>query len=353
MRRAQTATEYLVIIVLVIILALTVLSILGGIPGLSGSPSSGINDAKLATANVGVVAYSISDAGATVFLRNNLADTISVDAITIDGEVCTPFTPITLVRGQEIEVFCESILEVVDDEYAVSIAIDYTNKKTTAQYSQDDPEYILANKFVTGDIVVGDVSPVASNESCFGFTAGTITSYDHGTCGLDPVIPSTIGEENVTTIGEYSFEVDPITSVYIPDSVTRIERDSFRNTQLTSVRIGNSVTTINSNAFRNTQLTSVAIPDSVTSMEGFVFLGSYSISELTIGTGLTTLNGYQFDNANLTSVYVPDNILSISTYVFSGNPITNLSLKTGTVIQPSTFPPAGCTVENGCLVWRP
>ena len=146
MRRAQTATEYLVIIILVIILALTVLSILGGIPGLSGSPSSGINDAKLATANVGVVAYSISDAGATVFLRNNLADTISVDAITIDGEVCTPFTPITLVRGQEIEVFCESILEVVDDEYAVSIAIDYTNKKTTAEYSQDDPEYILAAK---------------------------------------------------------------------------------------------------------------------------------------------------------------------------------------------------------------
>ena len=105
MRRAQTATEYLVIIAVVIILALTVLSILGGIPGISDSPSGGVNDAILATANVGIVAYSISDYGATVFLRNNLGDAIRVDSITLDGVSCIPFTPVTVLAGKEIEVF--------------------------------------------------------------------------------------------------------------------------------------------------------------------------------------------------------------------------------------------------------
>ena len=147
MRRAQTATEYLVIIAVVIIIALIVINVLGGVPSIGGSSSSKINDLRLANADVGVVAYSISEDGATIFLRNNLADTILINNITIGGEVCTPFTPVTLLPGQEVEVFCESILEVVDESYSVPIVIDYTNSKTTARYSQDDPEYILSNKF--------------------------------------------------------------------------------------------------------------------------------------------------------------------------------------------------------------
>ena len=88
---------------------------------------------------------------------------------------------------------------------------------------------------------------------------------------------------SVTTIGNYTFWNNQLTSVTIPDSVTSIGSYAFSYNQLTSVTIPNSVTTIGNYAFQYNQLTSVTIPNSVTS------IGSYAFS---YNSNLATVNCY-------------------------------------------------------------
>ena len=98
---------------------------------------------------------------------------------------------------------------------------------------------------------------------------GTITITSYTGPGRDVVIPSTINDYPVTSIGEEAFQDDfNLTNVTIPDSVTSIGASAFSGcSYLTSVTIGNSVTSIGARAFSScSRLTSVTIPDSVTSI---------------------------------------------------------------------------------------
>jgi hypothetical protein len=96
-------------------------------------------------------------------------------------------------------------------------------------------------------------------------TTCTITNYTG--LGGDVTIPDTLGELQVTTIGDDVFKgCSNLTSVIIPNSANRISGGAFQNcTGLTSVTIGNSVTTIWNFAFDGcSSLTSITIPTSVT-----------------------------------------------------------------------------------------
>jgi len=112
----------------------------------------------------------------------------------------------------------------------------------------------------------------------------------------------TTGTTGITSIGEYAFSNNDLTSVVIPDSVTSIGRSAFNNNNnLTSVVISDSVTSIGEYTFYNNNLTSVVIPDSVTS----------------IGVGA-------FYKNNLTSVVIPDSVTSIGNNAFKGSQATDL-----------------------------
>jgi hypothetical protein len=105
---------------------------------------------------------------------------------------------------------------------------------------------------------------------------------------------------SVTSIGDYAFGSNPLTSVTIPDSVTTIGSSAFRDNQLTSVTIGNSVTSIGIAAFFDNQLTSVTIPNSVTSVGGGVFYNNESLSSVDCYTTQTAFGGL-FTFANTAS----------------------------------------------------
>ena len=77
------------------------------------------------------------------------------------------------------------------------------------------------------------------------------------TCPAELVIPGTLGGYSVTSIGEYAFRENALTSVTIPDSVTSIGEYAFEDNALTSVTIPDSVTSIGGGAFADNALTTV------------------------------------------------------------------------------------------------
>ena len=107
------------------------------------------------------------------------------------------------------------------------------------------------------------VCGIITADACFTFNSGTgaITDYDDN-CEKNVIIPATIGGVAVTSIGDFAFKDNNLTSVTIPNSVTSIGVGAFSQNGLTGVTIGNSVTNIGQDAFykdstSNSNLTSI------------------------------------------------------------------------------------------------
>ncbi len=134
-------------------------------------------------------------------------------------------------------------------------------------------------------------------EGNFTLVSGAITLYNGSTGGSDPVIPTTIGGNTVTAIGNWSFyQIQPtrLTSVIIPSSVNSIGDYAFDDNNLTSVTIPNMVSSIGFSAFYSNELTSVTIPNSVTNIGAFAF-GSNNLISVTIPDNIV-IGDYAFDN---------------------------------------------------------
>ena len=105
----------------------------------------------------------------------------------------------------------------------------------------------------------------------YGFTytqsggEATITGCET-TCPTTLNIPAVLGGYFVTTIGDFAFDADSLTTVTIPSTVTTIGTAAFGRNALTTVTIPSSVTSIGNNAFSSNFLTSVTIGSSVTSI---------------------------------------------------------------------------------------
>ena len=112
------------------------------------------------------------------------------------------------------------------------------------------------------------------------------------TCPATLVIPDTLGGNSVTTIGDYAFYNNFLTSVTIGSSVTSIGDSVFHNNALTSVTIGSSVTSIGDAAFENNLLTSVTFLGNAPTEGDEVFDGNVGLTFVTrsstaTGWGLT------------------------------------------------------------------
>ena len=137
-------------------------------------------------------------------------------------------------------------------------------------------------------------------------TAITITGSNPKATGV-LIIPSTINNLPVTSIGNYAFAgCSGLTSVTIPDSVTSIGEGAFNGcTGLTSVTIGNSLTSIGYAAFNGcTGLTSVTLPDSLTSIGESAFNGCTGLTSVRFMGNAPTFGTNVFSEAgNNVTVY--------------------------------------------------
>jgi len=204
----------------------------------------------------------------------------------------------------------------------------------------DNQNYMQGETFSAKIDITGEAVEYTP-ESCFTFdeSTGTITAYDAATCGPDLVIPKTINETTVTSLGKRTGEGDrtyylsgsgaevKLTSVIIPDTVTKI-KNSFNYNSLTHVTIPESVTEIEE-SFSNNNITSVFIPESVTTYDLYdnltfagnpikVFVmpssfveGSIMMAEnIIIMEGITKLDTIRVNSA--TSIEIPSSVTTIN-----------------------------------------
>ena len=146
-----------------------------------------------------------------------------------------------------------------------------------------------------------------------------------GTCLTTLVIPGTLGGYSVTSIGDYAFPSNSLTTVTIPNSVTSIGYAAFYTNALTTVTIPNSVTTIGDYAFASNALTTVTIPNSVTVIDEGAFANNL-LTTVTIPNSVTTIGDYAFEENLLTSVTIPNSVTSIGRQAFRLNALTTVTI---------------------------
>ncbi len=191
----------------------------------------------------------------------------------------------------------------------------------------------------------------------FDKSTGTITRYT-GT-GVDLEIPATLGEVNVTSIGNNAFsECTSLASVTIPEGVTSIGAFAFNKcTSLASVTIPSSIRNIGRDAFQEcANLKSLNI-DSVESwcaaaISGHPFAkskgGRLSVqgvetTSLVIPKGVESIGTFAFSNCiGLTSVTISEDVTSIGSSAFAG------CIKLASVTIPSRVTGIGNQTFSNC-----
>jgi len=166
--------------------------------------------------------------------------------------------------------------------------------KKAGTYTRPDTEW--SSKWTRQTTLVQNASGFKTNGK------GTITDYTGKETVI--VIPSKIGNETITAIGDWAFYNNKLTSVTIPNSVEYIGVYAFA---------GNFDSEYNPTEDGN-RLTSVIIPDSV-----------------------ITIGGYAFYSNKLTSVNIPDNVLSIGVGAFENNKLTSVTIGNIRFISTDAF----------------
>ena len=123
--RAQTATEYIIIIAVVIVIALVAAVVLGVFPGIGGEVDNKAEEYELTTNPVSIDGIGATDDETRLILRNNFVRNIDVNDLSIEGKSCsTTNLPRTLKVGQKSLISCTNInSSLVQDGFTPSVSV--------------------------------------------------------------------------------------------------------------------------------------------------------------------------------------------------------------------------------------
>lgn len=141
-RRAQTATEYLIILAVVIIIALIVVVTMGGIPGIGGGASDNVQEQRMSSQPIGISSWTHDSLKTSFTLRNNRIDGVEIDSVYIDGEKCTfPQASYVLSLGESQRMDCYGVRNSnIDTRYELPMIVIYKDVSTGVVYNQSDVE---------------------------------------------------------------------------------------------------------------------------------------------------------------------------------------------------------------------
>lgn len=158
------------------------------------------------------------------------------------------------------------------------------------------------------------------------------------------IVPSTLGDDNVISIGSDAFSGKSIINyvklsegitfieddafykcrqllaIDLPDSLTKIEYNAFGHcSQLESLTIPKNVQLVGVCAFSDcTSLKSITLPDSLQEIGGSAFYKCTSLETIKLPRDLRTLGHAAFSGCKaLTEIHIPENVKTISSETFS------------------------------------
>ncbi|MBW2971176.1 class III signal peptide-containing protein [Candidatus Woesearchaeota archaeon] len=151
-KKAQTATEYLIILAVVIIIALIVVGVMGGIPGIGGGAGARTSASYWATTDVAFTSYSvISDTSATnpgqvtLVVRNNQENSVEITSILLGtAEMIAAGSSITLNPGQSI-THTGNALVACSTSYSFPVTIVYTDNVLSQSFSFTGDQNLMGN----------------------------------------------------------------------------------------------------------------------------------------------------------------------------------------------------------------
>ena len=197
------------------------------------------------------------------------------------------------------------------------------------------------SSMTVGSTTLTEQTPTVSN-SCFAMSGSTVTDYyqaspivarDNGIlCGRNVAI-----QNGVTSIGDYAFSSNQLTSVTIPSTVASIGDFAFNANRLTSVSVPSGVMSIGFAAFMMNDLTNVDLSAGLVNI-GMSAFQMNKISSVTIPASVTSLGAYAFATNQLTSVVIPGGIAILDGSVFAMNQLTSVTISSGvTRINSAAF----------------
>ncbi len=144
-RKAQGATEYLIMLAIVIIIALIAIAVMGGIPSIGSGGKQRANNAYWESAQIGITSHSIAEDGtgddAFLVIRNNFQDSIKITAITFlddSGNEELDISETTLTAGDETAITDDDVGDVCGDaatSYALKVSIAYDHLASGTNYT--------------------------------------------------------------------------------------------------------------------------------------------------------------------------------------------------------------------------
>ncbi|QQS27014.1 leucine-rich repeat protein [bacterium] len=268
---------------------------------------------------------SVTSIGDSAFEENQLTSVTMGSSVTIIGNYAFGWNQLTSVT------IPNSVTSIGDSAFEENQLTSVTIEGNITTAGSNVFRYNPIQTFTYGldTYSPSDLTPIIDN--CYTFDGvNAITSFnkadiatirDHSNACLNPNvnIPSSIGGNAITTIGNSALSSSGLTSLTIGNSVTSINDSAFANNQLTSVTIPNSVTSIGDAAFSYSQIADVAIPDSVTSLSPYAFMIQ------TKPGGTSYIDFWNSDQSPQNGQYFLDSVIYTNIYA-SSSQVTALSL---------------------------
>ena len=377
-KRAQGTIEYLVILAVIVIVALIVVTLLVNSADSVGSISSASSKMTSLSGSIGITSAVVdSDGNFYVTVLNSSGENVTIARVNVGDYNSSPNMPLSLSEKKTFQVAGEECSAGTVGSYPVSVEYlskEGFNKKQMygSPLTINCEANLTLSEYVTSTGETQSGGDEGGGETCTSFTYSSwstcsganqtrtvVSSSPEGCTGGSPVLiqtcttdfgytisggevtitsyigtnniallPSSVENLPVTSIGDNAFQGSALTSITIPSSITSIGAYAcYQCFSLTSLTLSEGVTNIGEKAFSVTGLTSLAIPNSVTSIGLGSFYDNPNLASLTMGSGVTNFGPGAFGWCGLTSVILPDGLSTIGDRMF----MANLSLASVTI----------------------
>jgi len=219
---------------------------------------------------------------------------------------------------------------------SLSSTVSEINEKNFEGYPVNINELTEKQKFSIIDSSLIEVDQLKDNTL-------RIVNYLGKDCNI--IIPSSLYNLPVTSIGSNSFSKKNLTGVVMPNSITEIEdafsydEGAFAYNDIAFLSLSNNLAKIGSHAFRNNEnLNTITIPDSTVIIENYAFASCY-LNSVALGPKLQYIGKGAFEYNKLSAITLPSSLESIDSEAFRETFLNKIIIPNGvTFIGGDAFP---------------